>query len=144
MATINPTRRWAGAYPRVAALAAGDTAGLLLFAAIGRASHSEAAGLEALAQVAGTAAPFVAGWFLTAPVLGAYGAKTETLRGMLVRTALCWLVAWPIGLILRALALQRAIPLSFALVTLVTVLVILVLWRGVFSILTARGRSERE
>ncbi|MFO7168593.1 MAG: DUF3054 domain-containing protein [Chloroflexota bacterium] len=138
--------RTAGEWRRAAALAAGDTAALLVFAAIGRSSHGEAAGLDAALQVAGTAAPFIAGWFLVAPALGAYGRATAGVRPMLARTAICWLAAWPVSLLLRALALQRGIPLSFALVTFVTVLFILGVWRGLFAWLAARasGESERE
>jgi hypothetical protein len=124
---------------RAAALIGGDLAAFLLFAAIGRSSHGQAAGLDALLQVAGTAAPFLAGWLIVAPALGAYGPRTVGgMRPMLARTALTWLAAWPLGLGLRALALQRGIPISFALVTLVTVLAILMAWRGAFALLEAR------
>src|SRR5689334_1124680 len=47
---------------RTTLLAAGDALAFMVFAALGRASHSEAAGLDAIMQVAETAAPFAAGW----------------------------------------------------------------------------------
>jgi hypothetical protein len=53
----------------------GDALALLIFAALGRASHGEAAGLTALTQVAETAAPFIIGWFAVAPLFGAYRAQ---------------------------------------------------------------------
>ncbi|HWQ12053.1 MAG TPA: DUF3054 domain-containing protein [Roseiflexaceae bacterium] len=124
---------------RIAVLIFGDLIAFMLFAAIGRSSHGEAAGLDALLQVAGTAAPFVAGWLIVAPALGAYGLRTAGgARRMLGRTTLAWLAAWPLGLGLRALALQRGIPVSFALVTLASVLAILASWRGAFALLEAR------
>jgi hypothetical protein len=127
---------------RTALLVIGDALALLIFAAIGRASHGEDAGLTALAQVAETAAPFIVGWFAVAPLIGAYRADAVGAPSrMLARTALTWLVAWPIGLGLRALIRQTSIPLSFALVTFITVLTIMTLWRGVFALIAAR-RSQ--
>ncbi len=124
---------------RTAALVAGDALALLVFAAIGRANHGEASGLAAIAQVAETAAPFALAWFAAAALLGGFDAsKTATVRSMLGRTALAWLIAWPIGLGLRALIRQSAVPLSFAIVTLLTVLLILGGWRALFAIVERR------
>src|SRR5689334_7383125 len=88
---------------RAAMLAIGDALAFMLFAAIGRASHSEAAGVDAILQIAETAAPFAIGWFVVAPLIGAFKAETSSPRFMLERTALSWLLAWPLGLALRAL-----------------------------------------
>src|SRR5262245_6936250 len=104
-----------------ALLVAGDALAFLIFSAIGRASHSEAAGLAALAQIAETAAPFAIGWFAVAPFVGVFRAEVAARpRRMLARTAVAWLLAWPVGLLLRALIRQTSIPLSFAVVTLLT------------------------
>jgi hypothetical protein len=133
--TTQAERRPTGAAGRLALLVAGDALAFLAFAAIGRASHSEAAGIDALAQIAYTAAPFAAGWFLAAPWAGAFRA---TLYGrpqaLAARTALAWLIACPIGLVLRALLLQREIPLSFAVVTFLSVLAIMLVWRTLFAL----------
>jgi hypothetical protein len=124
---------------RTVLLVVGDALALLIFAALGRASHGEDAGLTALAQVAETAAPFIVGWFAVAPLFGTYRTQvTGALQPMLARTALTWLIAWPIGLGLRALIRQTTIPVSFALVTFVTVLAIMSLWRGAFALIAAR------
>jgi hypothetical protein len=126
----------------VSLLVAGDALAFLVFAAIGRSSHGEAAGLDAVLQVVATAAPFAVGWFAVAPFLGALRPALLVRPGpFLARTALAWLVAWPVGLLLRALLLQRAIPLSFALVTFVSVLVLLAGWRTLFTLVLARRRS---
>jgi Protein of unknown function (DUF3054) len=125
---------------RGALLAAGDALAFMVFAAIGRASHNEAAGLAALAQIAETAAPFAAGWFVVAPLAGALRAEVAAQpRRMLARTALAWLLAWPIGLLLRALIRQTSIPLSFAIVTLITNMLILLGWRSAFAWLARRA-----
>lgn len=142
MALTDHSRRAlaAPAMRRTVALAAGDALAFLIFAAIGRASHSEAAGLDALVQVAETAAPFAAGWFVVAPLAGAF--KTEIAvspRRMLARTALAWLIACPAGLALRALVRQSGVPISFAIITFLTNLLILLGWRGIFAWLASRA-----
>ena len=124
---------------RIGLLAAGDIAVFMLFAAIGRASHSEAAGFSAIAEVAQTAAPFALGWFVVSPWLGAFNAEvTVQPRRMLGRTALAWLLALLIGLIVRALIIGRGSPLSFAIVTFITALIMLLCWRGAYAWLVSR------
>jgi Protein of unknown function (DUF3054) len=119
---------------RTLMLIAGDIIALLAFAAIGRRSHGEAAGLAALVEVATTAAPFIGGWLLAAPLLGAYRASaTAGIGPMAQRTALAWLVALPIGGALRALMVGRPSPPSFYVVTFLVVLVMLCGWRTAFA-----------
>src|SRR5215470_3909239 len=85
---------------RPAALALGDACSFFVFAAVGRASHNETAGVTAFVEVAKTAAPFALGWFAIAPFFGLYRrAHTATVQTMLLRTTLAWLCAWPLGLI---------------------------------------------
>jgi hypothetical protein len=141
MASIDRPERGVGSpnIRRGVLLAGGDALAFLVFSAIGRASHSEAAGLGALLEVAETAAPFAIGWFVVAPLAGAFKAElAERPRALLARTALAWLLAWPLGLLLRALIRQAGIPLSFAIVTLITNLLILLSWRGAFAWLASR------
>lgn len=120
-------------------LIGGDLLAFTLFAIIGRRSHSEAAGLMAWLEVLKTAAPFMAGWFLVAPWLGAFRARdyqagaATSVAGVAQRTALAWLVAAPLALLLRAILLQRGIPFSFALITFSTNLTFLVAWRSLFA-----------
>jgi hypothetical protein len=133
------------------ALMVGDILSFLVFASIGRSSHGAAAGLSAMFEVLKTAAPFLLGWFLVAPFLGAYRRSQPAKAGatrlvdwlrrsLLARTLLAWLIAWPLALALRALFLGREIPLSFALVTFLANTILLLGWRGVFVWLT-RGRE---
>jgi hypothetical protein len=128
-------------------LAVGDTLAFLIFAAIGRASHGEAAGLAAILQIAGTAAPFAAGWFAVAPFSGVFrNAIACQPRRALARTALAWSIACPIGLGLRALIRQTGIPITFAIITYLTNLVLLLGWHGALAWLRTRrppGRSDQ-
>jgi hypothetical protein len=121
-------------------LAIGDGIAFLAFAAAGRNTHAEAAGFDAIPQIIETAAPFMIGWFLVAPMVGAYRADvTNNPKRMLARSALAWLIAWPIGLGLRALIRQSSIPISFALVALVVVLAIVGIWRLAFALVARRA-----
>jgi hypothetical protein len=128
---------------RTSLLLLGDLIGFLVFAAIGRRSHGEAAGLAALAEVATTAAPFIGGWLIAAPLVGAYNASNSTDPITIARrTALAWLVALPIGAILRALMIGRFSPPSFYVVTFLVVLVILCGWRATFAFVQNRSMSR--
>ena len=112
-------------------LVAGDAISFLVFAAIGRGSHQEALGITALGSVAGTAWPFLVAWYVLAIPLGALDpALARQPRSLLVTTGKVWLLAWPCALVIRAIALRRGIPLSFALVVLVSNAVMLLGWRG--------------
>ncbi|HEY7833693.1 MAG TPA: DUF3054 domain-containing protein [Ktedonobacterales bacterium] len=131
---------------RIPALVIGDAAMFLLFAGVGRQSHHEASGLGALGQVAVTAIPFALGWFIVAPLLGAYRARdTATPGAMLRRTELAWLGAWPLTLLLRWAFTQRVPEWSFALVILVANALFLGAWRGAFAwVLARRGGATTE
>lgn len=121
------------------ALIVGDIIAFLVFASIGRSSHNESAGAAEILHVAETAAPFIIGWFIVALFAGTYRANVvQNWKPMLTHTALAWLIAWPIGLALRAIIRQSGIPLSFALVTLGAALLILLIWRTLFATVLAK------
>jgi len=122
---------------RVIALAAGDAASFLLFAAVGRTTHNEASGITALLQVAETALPFALGWFAVAPFVGAFRrSKTTGPVRMLARTELAWVLAWPVTLVLRwAIAPNHNVPFSFAMVILLANALFLGLWRTAFALI---------
>ncbi len=88
MATVARVRR-------SALLAAGDALAFMIFAALGRASHSEAAGLAAILQVAETAAPFAIGWFVVAPFAGTYRADITSPPAPDAGAQLRWPGCWP-------------------------------------------------
>ncbi len=127
-------RKGMGSLGRIVMLVVGDAIIFLIFSAIGRRSHNEAAGFDALWQIALTAAPFALGWFLVSPFVGAFRRGLEKQpRKMITRTTLAWTAAWPAGLLVRGLVEQRVPPLSFALVTLISNMILLVLWRGLLA-----------
>lgn len=119
-------RRWL----RTGLLVAGDALSFLAFAAIGLHSHHQDDNLF------WTAVPFVAGWFVVAPFLGAFKPSLTTGLGpMLRRAEVAWLAAWPVTLVLRwALSADHTVPLSFALVILLANGVFLGIWRGLFAV----------
>lgn len=128
---------------RTAALVVGDTASFVLFAALGRRTHAEAAGLDALGQIVATALPFALGWFAVSPFVGAFRRRATSgpLR-MLQRTELAWVISWPVTLLLRwAIAPDHNVPVSFALVILLTNTIFLGVWRTAFA-LVERWRSR--
>lgn len=120
------------------ALALGDLAVLLLFAALGRSSHDRPPGPIPFAGVISTAAPFIAAWFSVGAVLGVFKqSAVSSVRSAFLRTEGTWLVAGPLGLLLRALFLRRGIPLSFAAVVMSVNFVLLGGWRTLYAWLRA-------
>ena len=119
------------------ALIAGDAISFLVFAGVGRQEHGQTSGLGALGNVALTAVPFVLGWFLVSPWLGAFRRKLfDSPLRMLGRTELAWLCAWPAAVILRRIfapdPLTPSQLFSFAAVILIANAVFLGLWRTAF------------
>jgi hypothetical protein len=87
--------------------------------------------------VAQTAAPFIIGWLVTSPWLGAFRLDaTSTPIKMVRTTALAWCAAVVVGALVRALFIGRFSPFSFYIVTFIAALVILAGWRTVFAWLT--------
>ena len=142
MATTKEVKEKAKAPPeisdatRIITLVVGDALAFLVFAAIGRGSHGEATGLAAIPQIALTAAPFAAAWFIVAPFAGAYRRElTAQPRKMAIRTILAWVLSWPVAMALRGIFVDHAVPpISFALITLIFNTFILLLWRWPFAL----------
>jgi FlaA1/EpsC-like NDP-sugar epimerase len=117
----------------LAVLMAGDIAALLLFTLIGQRQH--AISISAL-QVLVTTAPFIIGWFVVGYAMGAFKPKAYSRVGQAAKTVLwSWLVATPVSLGLRALFEQKGVPLSFAIVTFITVFIFLLAWRISFTLI---------
>lgn len=136
------TTRAMPAGARTAALVAGDVVALLVFAAIGRRSHGEAAGLAAILEVGRTALPFIVGWLAVAPWTGAFDpARTAGVVPMLRATLLGWAGGLLLGAVVRAGMIGRLSPASFYVVTFLVALLLLGGWRGAFA-LFERGRMD--
>src|SRR5689334_23278924 len=86
---------------RTALFVVGDVLAFHIVVAIGLASHGELTGPAALPQIVEIAMPFAASWLAIAPFVGVFkGQAASQPRPMLARTALAWLIACPIGLLL--------------------------------------------
>jgi len=126
---------------RIALLAIGDALVFIIFAIIGMRSHKVSLTVPSVLQ---TAAPFAIGWFLVSPFVGAFRRKTTNQLGkMSLRTALAWLIAWPVGLLLRGIFQHEIPPVSFAIVTLITNTLFLQIWRVPFAWITGRKSKTR-
>jgi hypothetical protein len=127
---------------RTAALVAGDIVTLMVFAAIGRRSHGEAAGLAAVVEVGRTALPFMIGWLAVAPWAGAFDPKhTAGIAPMLRATTLGWVGGLLLGAVVRAGMIGRFSPWSFYAVTFGVALLLLGGWRAAFAALEGRKAS---
>jgi hypothetical protein len=127
---------------RIILLVIGDAIVFLIFATVGRRSHGEAASLSSFLQVAGTAAPFALGWFIVAPFIGAYRRRKTTGVGNMAQwTALSWVAAWPVALLFRGITVDRAVPpVTFMLISLISNMVFLEVWRVLFAWLSGLKR----
>lgn len=129
---------------RLWTMVAGDAVAFLVFAIIGRRSHGEGAGLQAVLQIAWTALPFLVAWFLIAPLLGAF--RRDVLndpKKMEAQTLKAWIAAWPLGLLLHFVSKQElptiSTVVSFGLVTLITNALFLSIWRLPLAFFTRKN-----
>jgi hypothetical protein len=120
---------------RAAPLAVGD---LLVVAALFSAGTVHHNGLAFVASnpgyLAATIAPFLLGWVIAAPLLGAYApGAAESAKAAVPLALRSWLLADAIALGLRATPfVAGGVQLSFVLVSLGVGLVGLALWRTLF------------
>lgn len=130
---MHPTGR--GISP--AAVALGDGAVILLFAAIGRSSHGERGSV--LLGTLSVALPFLVGWYAAALGLGAYRpAVMSRLRTLISSTVRAALTGGVVALIIRSILEERIVPASFVVVALSFLLVFLVGWRVVLYLAFCR------
>jgi hypothetical protein len=121
-------------HSRIPALAfAADAVAVIVFAAVGRASHAESDDiLGLLATIAPFAAGLVASW--ATPIVRA---QPSSLRAGLVALA----GTAVLGLALR-FAFTDRLPLSFAVVTVVSLGVLMLGWRALSLLVAARARAR--
>jgi hypothetical protein len=121
-------------FRRIATLAlTADVVAVIVFAAIGRLSHDRP---DELLGLLGTAAPFLVG-LVAAWALPIVRAHPIGLRAGLV----VWGVTVVLGLLLRA-GFTGRLPLSFAVITLVSLGVLLLGWRSLSAAVSHRA-SQR-
>ncbi|PWZ58835.1 hypothetical protein Zm00014a_010501 [Zea mays] len=125
-------------------LAGGDVFCLLLFSAIGRFSH----GLPVLdAETFKTADPFIAGWLLSAYLLGGFGDDAKGRNGVgsaVITAAKSWAVGIPLGLAIRAVTSGHLPPTPFILVTMGSTGVLLTAWRALVSQLFSNQQKQQD
>lgn len=121
-------------------LAFGDALMILSFAYIGRASHGDP---KIDIELLRTAVPFLAAWFLTTPLLGAYTrAATANVGTALQSFARAWAVSIPMGIALRGVLTQHIPPTTFTVITLVTNFILIGTWRAAY--VKVRGDEPKE
>jgi len=131
-------------YAKLGLLAGGDVLCLLLFSAIGRFSH----GLPVLdADTFKTADPFIAGWLLSAYLLGGFGDDAKGRNGVgsaVITAAKSWVVGIPLGLAIRAVTSGHIPPTPFILVTMGSTGVLLTAWRALVSQILSTGQKQQD
>lgn len=118
-------------------LAMVDLASLLTFAAVGKASHTPDGSIDPLAT-ASVAFPFLVAWFATSPFTGVYSPDERTgnlLLDTFVKSGKGWIVAVPLGCVIRGIIKGYVPPLPFVVVTMIATFVILGLGRLLFAVL---------
>jgi hypothetical protein len=123
-----------------ALLVAGDILVFLLFALLGRRAHSMG---SAVNDIVGTAVPFILAWATVAPFTGIYsqrarGRPAQVASGVL----LTWLVAYPLGQIIRIPVVGRVAHYSFVIVAGIATLLLLLGWRALFNYLQSSSPSS--
>ncbi|KAL6636984.1 hypothetical protein ACP70R_024556 [Stipagrostis hirtigluma subsp. patula] len=131
-------------YAKLGLLAGGDVLCLLVFSAIGRFSH----GLPVLdAETFKTADPFIAGWLLSAYLLGGFGDDAKGCNGVgnaVIAAAKSWALGIPLGLAIRAVTSGHIPPTPFILVTMGSTGVLLTAWRALVSQLLSTGQKQQD
>lgn len=114
----------------------GDAIALLLFAYGGEVSHELFFPDSLLLSVLFVALPFALAWFPAAYVLGALtDARLSRPPSWVARAVGAWLIAAPLGIVVRGWLINRAvIPMAFLLVTYAMGLTLLVGWRLLFIV----------
>ena len=112
-------------------LITGDILALAIITVIGFASHGET-DISFVPRMFTTFIPLVVSWFLIAPWLGLFDAKTSTELKQLWRPPLAMLLASPMTAILRAAMLNAvALPL-FAIILGASAALGMLVWRGLY------------
>ncbi len=119
-------------------LAAGDVLMLGLFVLLGERDHAISDPQPVLRWLI-TTAEFALPWLIAAWALGTYRAELST-RTLLGKTITAWLIAAPLGALLRSYVNgSGAIASTFLVVTLCVGVAMLLVWRVIYFWLARRG-----
>lgn len=127
-------------------LIAGDVLALFLFVFIGQSNHELLDPAQPVAGLLLTTGVLALPWMIAGRWLGAFpGAAPSSVRTLMARSLNAWLVAAPLGLLLRAYVLGRAvIPTAFILAALGFGGAILLGWRLAFALIAKAVMARRE
>ncbi len=117
-------------------LATTDFLSLVVFAGVGKASHSGPDGALDLGAVCVTAFPFLLAWFATSPFTGVYQDRNDD-DGIIDAAKVAakgWIVAVPLGCALRGVIKGYVPPAPFVIVTMIVTLVLLGGTRMLYSV----------
>ena len=122
-------RRGCGRTVPASVVVLGDACVLLVFALIGRWSHHEF-DIAGWWKVIGTAAPFLAGWFLVASITDAYASRQFlSYRTAAARVFMSWSPALFLSLVIRSLVMRDIPAFPFVVVALLFNALTLAAWR---------------
>jgi hypothetical protein len=115
----------------------GDLTAILLFVFIGQQDHDTTDPNNPLLGLLKGAFPLLITWLVVAFAVQAYPKAAEiTVRRLLIRGLNAWLIAAPLGLMLRAFLFDRGgIPAIFMLLTLLVAGAFILIWRLFFGLL---------
>jgi hypothetical protein len=130
-------------------LVVGDLLTLLVFAYMGQLKHEMVNEARPLLGLLWTELPFVVAWLAAGRWLGAFMDRGEEARPFLGRSLNTWLVAAPLGVLLRSYLLGRTvIPTVFVTAALGFGGAMILGWRVLFMLVLlprlAPGRSETQ
>jgi len=112
---LDTLKPWISTYSSRPQLVAGDTVGLLVFAAIGRGSHAESVDIIGTFL---TAFPFIVGYFAAASPLGAYEKEATSSYASAASTLVpAWLAGTLGGVFLRSIGKLALPPTGFVVAT---------------------------
>ncbi len=120
-------------------LVLGDVVIFMIFAFTGRETHAPT-DPNPIVNALPTLLPFLIVWLTIAALGRVYrSGVSSSPRSAVLHTLVAWLIAAPIAIILRAIALNRpGIPLPFVAVTLGFVGALLLVWHGGYAWYRAR------
>lgn len=123
----------------------GDFVLLLVFAYGGEVTHDLAFPDSLILSILQAALPFALVWFPTVFAIGALTDPRALRRSVVVvRTVGAWLIAAPLGIVFRALIINRSvIPLAFLLVTYALGIAFFLGWRVLILLFFYLVRSVR-
>ena len=130
--------------PRILLLL-GDLAAITLFVFIGQQDHGTTDPNNPLWGLLRASFPFLLTWVVVAVVVGAYPKRENiSLKTLFLRGLNAWLIAAPLGLLLRAYLFNRGgIPAIFMLLTLLVGGAFVLIWRLLFGFMWQRRHKEK-